>query len=376
MYYTLDNRYSLQSSETATSRARLFLSYIGCNLTSSTESMICARATNITVLYDGYISLEDYIKNNQSKPVGDIFWPTIDNTVFKKSINDLAKENAFKKCNIITGYNSEEASSVLLSYYHILGNDYDWVSRLNSLPQYYLERAEEFNYEKFSTLLNLFYKYFPYYSELSSSALINRILNQYFSSTELQNPVSVSSAEYIRRLVRIVSDNQYVCQAYDVAGLYSKSGINAYVYKFQYRLPKSRIHDQIVKYFGTATHGDELDVLFWTGRNNRNDYYLRKISQDLFAYWTNFVKYDDPNGLGASNLTRWHPFLAAGTDRIENGRTIVFNNSGYSIQTGFSENKCDFWNTNTLPLSTSTRTSTSTSIIMFLVVTTVLLFSF
>ena len=317
-------------------------------MATSSESLRCARNASEKDIFNGYKLLDEYMIFNQSKFEAEIFLPTIDNIVFSKSIDDLARENAFKKCNIITGFNSDEASLFTLSTYGIIGYD----------DSKYLDEAKSFNFTKFMTYLNLLYKYFPYYPELSNTAITNSIINQYFKADELNNSGSLSAKELINRLNRIFSDNQYVCNAYDIANVYSKSGQNAYVYKFQYRTPTSQIPSDLVDYFGTATHADELFVTFGyllTASEKVATGEDKKFTQDILAYWSNFVKFDDPNGIGFSSLTKWQPFLANKSDKDETGRTIVFKNSGNSLQTGFSENKCNFWNSNIRAATTSKR---------------------
>ena len=354
--FILDNPYSLLSSETATSRARLFFSFIGCDLATSSESLRCARNASEVAIFNGYKSLDQYMVFNQSKFETEIFLPTIDNIVFNKSIDDLARENAFKKCNIITGFTSEESSVFLVYVYTILGLD----------PNKAREEIESYNFDKFYSQLQKIYKYFPFYSQLSDTTVLNSIVSQYFTPEELVNNTSISPGEYIRRLVRIFSDNQYVCQAYDIANVYSKSGQNAYVYNFNYLLPRQMWPEFLIEYFGTATHGDELDVtmggtLSQVAANLVSDA-VKRFSLDIITYWANFVKFDDPNGPpGPTPLIKWAPFLGNRTDNYEYGRTFIFNNLGFRDQIGFTENKCDFWNSKIQNQATSTTTTVTTT---------------
>lgn len=288
---------------------------------------------------------------NQSKYETEIFLPTIDNLVFNKSIDELARQGSFKNCNIITGYNSDIASLFTLYVYLILGSN----------SENYIEEAEAFNYEKFMSFLQKLYKYFPFYSQQTDASIINAMVQTYFTASELANITSVSSTELIRRVNRIFSDQQYVCQAYDMARVYSSL---AYVYKYQYRLETSLIPAALVEYFGLATHADELDVTFGSVLTDYADFTSdadKQFAQDVLTYWGNFVKYNNPNGLNSS-LTRWDPFLGGCSSEYENGKTIVFYNSGYQMQTGFSEHKCIFWNSPILPgVVTTTRATTTTS---------------
>ena len=330
------------SSDTATSRARLLFSFLGCNQTTDSSALACAKSVSQAQLSSGYQLVDDNI-SSQGKFETEIFLPTIDNIVFKKPIDDLAKEGAFKKCNIIAGYNSDEASLFTTGIYGILGPNQDnWIAE-----------AQSYNYQKFMTNLQKVYKFFPYFPLLSNSTQLNSMVKQYFTAAELSNPSSVAGPEYVKRLNRMFSDQQYVCMMYDIARVYSTSGQNAYVYKFQYRHPYSDIKDAFVDLLGVATHGDELIMTpFGMLANIPAIPADQRATLDLLTYWSNFVKFDNPNGLATSSLTRWEPFLASNI-QFQSGRTIVFRNSGYTIQTGFSDNKCDFWTSYIEPACTN-----------------------
>ena len=135
-----------------------------------------------------------------------------------------------------------------------------------------------------------------------------------------------------------------------MARVYSRSGQNVFVYNFGYRLPTSSVPQGLVEYgFGNATHGDELVVTFgrplseYAGVTSEAD---RAFTRSILTYWTNFMKFDNPNGgVGTAGGVGWQAFVANGSASFGDGRTIVFQ-AGQSarMQTGFSQNKCTFWN--------------------------------
>ncbi len=316
--------------------------------------MACAKAASQVKILEGYKLLDEYMANNQLNFESDIFLPAIDNIVFRKSISELAKENSFKKCNIITGYNSDEASKFLLYIYKIFSTG-NW-----------LAEAQSFSYQSFMSSLQKIYKFFPFYPQLSNSDVIKAIVNQYFSTFEQNRTDSVSSVEYIRRLIRIYSDKQYICQAYDIARLYSNVGQNAYVYNYQYYIFGGSIPTFLKDYFGIASNADELIVTSGNSlkeeQTDAETMLNNRFTLDILTYWSNFVKYENPNGLVTSDLITWRSFSDM-KETNENGRTIVFQNSGNKIQSGFSENKCDFWNSYTQSAVVTATTSVETTII-------------
>jgi len=316
--------------------------------------LACAKAASQVKILEGYKLLDEYMANNQLNFESDIFLPAIDNIVFRKSISELAKENSFKKCNIITGYNSDEASKFLLYIYKIFSTG-NW-----------LAEAQSFSYQSFMSSLQKIYKFFPFYPQLSNSDVIKAIVNQYFSTFEQNCTDSVSSVEYIRRLIRIYSDKQHICQAYDIARLYSNVGQNAYVYNYQYYISGGSIPTFLKDYFGIASNADELIVTSGNSlkeeQTDAETMLNNRFTLDILTYWSNFVKYENPNGLVTSDLITWRSFSDM-KETNENGRTIVFQNSGNKIQSGFSENKCDFWNSYTQSAVVTATTSVETTII-------------
>ncbi len=72
----------------------------------------------------------------------------------------------------------------------------------------------------------------------------------------------------------------------------------------------------------------------------------RAFTRSILTYWTNFMKFDNPNGgVGTAGGVNWQAFVANGSASFGDGRNIVFQ-AGQSarMQMGFSQNKCTFWN--------------------------------
>lgn len=75
----------------------------------------------------------------------------------------------------------------------------------------------------------------------------------------------------------------------------------------------------------------------------------------MIKYWTNFVKYDDPNfsdNLLTSSLEIWKPFYydsallkrMTAKEKMNNGQYLQLKQNNTVMIAGFSKHRCDFWN--------------------------------
>ncbi len=327
------------TSKEATSRAKIFFSSIGCTCLSYQESINCAKKKSKDQILAAYKNSDEYLINSQGKYEPEIHLPVIDNVVFHKPIFQLTAERAFKKCNIITGYNQNEASLFVIYSYFILGID----------PENYLNTAKNFNFEKFYFALSKYIKYFPIYPYQDKN-LVTRIYQEYFTSSDIINinPANIAKV-LLGKLSKIASDFQYNCQATQMASIYSRSGFKAYVYNFAYNLSIKGIPEDLTEYFPGPTHGDELLLTFGYPLSEALIYLddnQRLLTKTIVDYWTNFVKYDDPNGFESGDVL-WKHFAEENNSQIQDfsniGRIINFKNNETSMVTGYTENHCDFW---------------------------------
>ena len=271
----------------------------------------------------------------------ELYLPVIDSVVYNKTIQELSAEKAFKKCSIMTGFNANEASLFVLFTYKVLGDDFG-----NALNV-----AKKFNFEEFYKGLKKYLKYFPIYP-YEDKDLINKIYNEYFTPADIQtiNPANVGKI-LLGKLSKIASDYQYNCQSTQLASIYSRNGLNAYVYKFMYDLEIKSIQADMVEYFPGPTHADELYLTFASPMSadyaSTNDA-ERVFTRTIVGYWTNFVKFNNPSyELSSGDARYWKPFVegnfALNEDFTTVGRIINFRNNGTSMVTGFKENHCAFW---------------------------------
>jgi len=268
-----------------------------------------------------------------------VAYQVIDNIVFKKSIPELTADKAFKNCSVLTGHNSDEFASFVRIVFSTLG-----------LPLT-KESLENFSINQFYGFLNRTYSLFPKPPYQPIQFFAGKIFSEYFTKEEIAN---IDSVQLITRLSQIMSDHWFVCQAYQLATVFSSAGNNAYVYNFDYRLSDSLIPESQREYFGTATHGDELTIVpnanpLQTLNFNRFSQAERDLSQRIVFYWTNFAKYDNPSGVVYESVATWLPFanstMASQESIYENGRYLYLSmrKEKFSMERGFTEHHCKFW---------------------------------
>lgn len=324
------------TSVEATDRAKLFLSFIGCDSNSNRDSLKCAQTVPSRTILDAYKKLDLYMYTEE-KYETELYLPVIDGVTFDKDIDELARDNNFKQCDIITGFNSDEFAAFFLSSYNILGNE----------PSGYVRRAENFDYSDFLSGLRKVFKYYPIYPYLVDEAFLKTIVKKYFTESELRD---IGSVNLVPKLSQIVSDFQYVCQSFQIAEYYSKAGNQAYVYELNYKLHDRGIPEDLNDYFGAATHGDELSITFANILTDDFEHVTEtdiKITKEIVNYWTNFVKYNNPN----PSTYSWKPFLDKSMLRIPKdvtkiGRFIEFNNNGVMMKKDYSSHQCRLWGFN------------------------------
>ena len=151
---------------------------------------------------------------------------TQDGVIFKKTIDELTADNQFKKCDIVTGFTSDEIQ---------FPADLDR-SRFDRLVG-----------EKVDGIV-------PY--DMNEDQL-SVVLETYFGTADLDS-LDQSSINWPLALTNITSDAFIVCASLDMAQIYSDAGQKAYVYEFKYKNSESSLPD-----FYYASHG--TDTKYITG---------------------------------------------------------------------------------------------------------------
>jgi carboxylesterase type B len=184
----------------------------------------------------------------------------------------LLKTGRFKKCSIITGTNLNEGNAFLKSSFP---NDYN------------TPVAPRFNRIKFEQLLTSYFHYYPKYPTLASSSIQQIILYRY---TNWTNPFNFDSI--LANLDSAVGDFNYACPCTALCDYYASLSLNVFRF-FNTHLNSIGGH---YKWLGVM-HGEELPFVFGEPLTSTK-FKTEEIdfSKILLAYWSNFMRYDDPNG--------------------------------------------------------------------------------
>lgn len=187
-------------------------------------------------------------------------------------------------------------------------------------------------------------KYFPSWNTVPSNDFYTNVYNQYISS----------NTNYLNTLARILSDHAFVCPNYKLAESFSVKNNKVYVYNYAYRFFTSLIPSNLVPYLGPATHADELIMTF--GFVLSDDLALftddkeKLFNLEIVKYWTNFVKYNDPNGINTQTGVIWETFLNSSSKKLDSfvndGKYISFTNDAIQMKKGYASHNCDFWYSN------------------------------
>ena len=242
--------FELVTAEEATNRSKTYLAGFGCDTTKSNDEILkCARdldANNLADETTGYYFI-------------------IDSVTFNKSIEELAKEKSFKKCKILTGFNSDEFVLFFTNAgFGFLGND----------PSNWNENAKKVCFNEFNSTIQSLYA-----GELTKDKIYyDKLIKQYFSKEDYVNLNKNSSAiNYFKYLNRIQSDYVFICQSFNMAQLYRSVGLDAYMYEFGYRISSTFFPESLA----TAVHVDQIPLIF-------GEPLAIKVIKLIFSYFVEF----------------------------------------------------------------------------------------
>ena len=159
----------------------------------------------------------------------------IDDIVFNKSIEELARENKFKKCNIISGFVSDEYGYILPLIFG-QGNFFN------------LQAVLRLNYTEFYNTLRYIFQV--------SNETIQGIYSIYDFSNNLSQLQNQTSQFYLQKLIQIGGDSRFICPAFDISEIWTQNGLKAYVYEYKYQM---ELFGNYASVLGVG-HGSEIPV--------------------------------------------------------------------------------------------------------------------
>ncbi len=87
-----------------------------------------------------------------------------------------------------------------------------------------------------------------------------------------------------------------------------------------------------------------MDENLFSASINKYSQETKLFTERIVTYWTNFVKYDNPNFLNASTNASdyWRPFSKNNKTQIDS--YLVFDTNGQiNMRSGYSSHQCEFW---------------------------------
>ena len=104
----------------------------------------------------------------------------------------------------------------------------------------------------------------------------------------------LSQTNFFQSLIKLLGENVYICPSVDFTTFYSNSSEQARVYRYSYDYRSSQASKDPA--YGVI-HGEEAKIWFAISLDPSLKYQddEKRFSLQLVKYWTNFVKYGDPN---------------------------------------------------------------------------------
>ena len=299
-----------------------FLNFIGCK-GNTNEMILCAQNFAAKDLYDKSTEFKHNISSFIFGP-DPPFSPVVDNFFIEDEPTVLLQTGRFKKCSIITGTNLNEGNAFLLAAFP---------------KEYNTPTAPNFDYPTFTQILSTYFHFYPKYPILSSEFIRQSLLYRY---TNWTNPFNYDSI--LRNLDGAVGDFNYACPCTALCDYYALNGLKVYRYFNTHQNPLSFVY----KWMGVV-HGDELAFVYGEPLHS-NKFKPNEVtfSKKLLVFWSNFIKYDNPNGNGGLDEI-WPEYTLTNSPNDNFQRAYLTldadqNYVGFSLKADY----CAFWN-NFLP---------------------------
>ncbi|CAF1015811.1 unnamed protein product [Rotaria sp. Silwood1] len=218
-------------------------------------------------------------------PMFFLLMPVIDGTFLPDDPITMLKTGNFKKCPLLLGANRDEGSYFMV---YAQGNE---KTPGNAMPNV--------NYATFLKHLELYYTYIPAYPFKTPRVVLQSLIHKYTDwsdwSNNIRNAVILSHA---------VGDAHFTCPTVAVANAYASYNMSVYFYHFVARPSTSDWHT-----WTGVMHADEIMFVFGeplnTTDNKTYKYEEMQLARRVMRYWTNFAKYENPNGLSITTTGDW-----------------------------------------------------------------------
>ena len=319
----------LFSSSELTNRTKIVLKNSGCDFDSlnSTDFNLCVQRINQSRIFfeSNYYYNSTILKgNNFLRLLNPLFQLVLDGIEFKETVKESIQNRRFKNLNTISGFTPEEFSFFLVPTFGTAGEP---ILSLIDLRRF----------------LDATYIYFLRYPDKPSFNITSLVINEYTSNSSITN--------YFKTLIQILTEQVFISPIIHFAEYYSEKS-PVYIFSFEQFNPSNGIP----KYYGVV-HSDNLPFVFGNPLLKQNNVVFsfddRKLSKQIITYWTNFVKFGNPNGnltLIKNNYTYW-PAVSNQIQGINSNiqNYLILNGSSTKVATQFTyqgmNRHLKFWKT-------------------------------
>ena len=285
----LDLDTSLYTSDEATLKSNSIGTKLGCNQTNNQGLLNCLQSIDakyLNLVAGSFLKYPSFV---------------LDSYVFNQMPQKLFESGNFKRCSILTGYNTIEISN---------------------------EETQSLTYGNMSTLKQVLKKRL----EINDN-IIDKIIQLYIPSNNMND----YTINYFVYYIKVITDYQYKCPAFQLAEYFVKYNLNAFVYHYGHRISGSTFAP-----IDGATHADEIVMMFGNILSPEESVYTddeRMLSEQMVKYWSNFIINENPS---ANN--EWKKYY----ERLG----FLFNRNVHSLRATSiantnvltTETICKFWN--------------------------------
>jgi acetylcholinesterase len=201
------------------------------------------------------------------------FLPVVDNYFLEEDPINLLNRGKFKKCPILLGANKDE------------GN---WFF-VYAFPEYRnLSAPPILDYETFRDFITSLFYFYPQFPSTSNKAILEAVMYRYTNWDNAHNYKS-----NFENLDEAAGDFHFLCPVIDFANIYAMNKLDVYFYYFTQRSSRHHWPDWM-----GVMHGDEINFVFGEPIIPENNYtYSEKVlARKMLQYWSNFVRFENPNG--------------------------------------------------------------------------------
>jgi carboxylesterase type B len=320
----------LMTSDELANRTSSIFELMGCSSSLSKQDRIsCIQNSTIIEPNSLITNSSRWISTNviRGRALGGInpqFHLVINNIEFNETITEAFENGRFKSdSNVMNGHTKDEGGTYLTGFFK-----HDMELQMNETA--------------YKSFMDKFFFFLPTYPYISSDAERQVISDAYRPATP--------SMDHLPGLIQSLGECVYICPTREFSSFYSSynSSVQVYVYSYDYLLKSTSERDKV---FGVY-HGSTSKM--WNGNSlyaGLKDTDERALTRQVVTYWTNFVKYGNPNVYDENALRKyvsWPQFLAkdnqtavASGQLLEAYASLLLNNVTMTGDASFR--KCEVW---------------------------------